>query len=177
MNDLIGRQVALNALGERPTVWTDDDDYALGERNQYDMDRRAIETVPSTQPDVPDTNVGDNLNVDELIKFLNPESNYVFYDEAHGFCINTQDVLDHLCAMPSAQPGWIPVTEKLPEKDGEYYVTQLRYDVYDSKMTGSHVRETNHIWYSISHKRWSVMATCKVVAWMPLPPKWEGEKK
>lgn len=42
--------------------------------------------------------------MDELIKILNPESNYVFYDDAHGFCINTQDVLDHLCAMQSAQP-------------------------------------------------------------------------
>ena len=49
MNDLISRRAALNALGERPTVWTDDDDYALGERNQYDMDRLAIETVPSAQ--------------------------------------------------------------------------------------------------------------------------------
>ena len=47
--NLIDRQAALNALGERPTVWTDDDDYALGERNQYDMDRLAIETVPSAQ--------------------------------------------------------------------------------------------------------------------------------
>ena len=50
MSELIDRQAALDALGERPTVWTDDDDYALGERNQYDMDRLAIETVPSAQP-------------------------------------------------------------------------------------------------------------------------------
>ena len=49
--NLIDRQAALDALGERPTVWTDDDDYALGERTQYDMDRLAIETVPSAQPE------------------------------------------------------------------------------------------------------------------------------
>lgn len=49
-DDTISRAAALDALGERPTVWTDDDDYALGERNQYDMDRLAIETVPSAQP-------------------------------------------------------------------------------------------------------------------------------
>lgn len=47
MNDLISRQAALDALGERPMVWTSDDDYALGERNQYDLDRLAVETVPS----------------------------------------------------------------------------------------------------------------------------------
>ena len=49
MNDLISRKAAIDALGERPIVWTDDDEYALGERNQYDIDRLAIETVPSAQ--------------------------------------------------------------------------------------------------------------------------------
>ena len=41
----IDRQAAIDALGERPMVWTSDDDYSLGERNQYDIDRLAIETV------------------------------------------------------------------------------------------------------------------------------------
>ena len=49
MNDLIDRQDVLNALGERPIVWTDNDDYTLGELNQYDSDRLAIETVPSAE--------------------------------------------------------------------------------------------------------------------------------
>ena len=47
MVEYIDRQAAIDALGERPMVWTSDDDYALGERNQYDIDRLAIETVPS----------------------------------------------------------------------------------------------------------------------------------
>ena len=47
MADYIDRQAAIDALGERPMVWTSDDDYSLGERNQYDIDRLAIETVPS----------------------------------------------------------------------------------------------------------------------------------
>lgn len=51
MDDLISSQAALDALGERPVVWSDNDDYTLGERNQYDMDRLAIETVPSAQPE------------------------------------------------------------------------------------------------------------------------------
>jgi hypothetical protein len=57
MMDLISRQAALDALGERPIVWTDNNDYALGERNQYDMDRLAIETVPSVQPTIYGYNV------------------------------------------------------------------------------------------------------------------------
>lgn len=50
-DDLISRKAAIEALGERPMVWMDDDDYALGERSQYDMDKLAIETVPSAQPE------------------------------------------------------------------------------------------------------------------------------
>ena len=49
--DLISRKAAIDALGKRPMVWTDDDQYALGERNQYDIDRLAIETLPSAQPE------------------------------------------------------------------------------------------------------------------------------
>ena len=47
MTDYIGRQAALDALGERPLVWTEDDYYSLGARNQYNGDRLAIETIPS----------------------------------------------------------------------------------------------------------------------------------
>lgn len=52
MRDLIERQKAIDALGERPLVWTDDNQYALGERNQYDIDRLAIETLSSAQPEI-----------------------------------------------------------------------------------------------------------------------------
>lgn len=47
MSDLISRAAALDALGERPMLWVDDDNYTLGARNQYDSNRLAIETVPS----------------------------------------------------------------------------------------------------------------------------------
>lgn len=53
MSSLIERQAALGALGERPVVWSDNDDYTLGARNQYDMDRLALETVPSAQRWIP----------------------------------------------------------------------------------------------------------------------------
>lgn len=53
MDDMISRAAAIDALGERPVVWSDNDDYTLGARNQYDMDRLAIETVPSAQQWIP----------------------------------------------------------------------------------------------------------------------------
>lgn len=52
MNDLISRQAVIDALGERPVVWNEwADEYSLGQRNQYDTDKLAIETVPSAQPE------------------------------------------------------------------------------------------------------------------------------
>ena len=53
VKDCISRRAAVDALGERPVVWSDNDDYTLGARNQYDMDRLAIETVPSAQRWIP----------------------------------------------------------------------------------------------------------------------------
>lgn len=48
MDDLISKQAAIDALGERPLIWSDDDKYAIGKQNQYDSDRLALEAVPST---------------------------------------------------------------------------------------------------------------------------------
>ena len=50
MSDLISRQAAIDALGEKPMVWIGSD-YGLGARNQYDVDVLALETVPSAQPE------------------------------------------------------------------------------------------------------------------------------
>ena len=49
--DLISRQAAVEALGEEPEVWTDDDDYALGQRNQWQYDVTALKAVKSAQPE------------------------------------------------------------------------------------------------------------------------------
>ena len=46
MAEYIDRQAVIDALGERPMAWTDNG-YDLGCVNQYDLDRLAIETVPS----------------------------------------------------------------------------------------------------------------------------------
>ena len=49
--DTIYRQAAISALGEEPEVWMDDDDYTLGQRNQWQYDVTALKAVPSTQPE------------------------------------------------------------------------------------------------------------------------------
>jgi len=69
MNDLISRQAAMDALGEEPLVWHEDDAGEVAERNQWRRDVAAIK------------------------------------------------------ALPSAQPGWIPCSERQPDEEGKYLVT------------------------------------------------------
>ena len=47
MSDSIKRSDAIKALGEEPYVWTDDDEFAQGERSQWIDDVSAIKAVPS----------------------------------------------------------------------------------------------------------------------------------
>ena len=67
MNELISRQDAIDALGERPIVWSNDDEYLLGARNQYDTDKLAIETVPPAQSEPTRT------FVELVVEYPNPE--------------------------------------------------------------------------------------------------------
>lgn len=50
--DCINKQKALDALGEEPYVWEEDDDFARGMRYQWKSDHDAIETLPSAQPEI-----------------------------------------------------------------------------------------------------------------------------
>lgn len=47
-NDLIKRQDAIDALGERPAG---DSDFDLGCRDQFDWDTEALRTLPSAEPE------------------------------------------------------------------------------------------------------------------------------
>lgn len=89
--------------------------------------------------------------------------------------INLSAIMALGAAVTQPASQWVSCNERLPEKNGKYYVTRLRYDVYDSQMTGAYVRETSYIWYSVRHKRWSTIANCKVVAWQLPPEPWKGE--
>lgn len=151
MSDPIERQAAIDALGERPVVWSDNDDYTLGERNQYDMDRLAIETVPSSQPDVPDTNVGDMISRQGVLRLLNAVPSEEFATKAM--------LISGVNALPSAQPGWIPCSVMLPENDGEYLVTLRAITQLQKACAKIDIARFDGKW----HKAYPV------VAWMPLP--------
>ena len=58
------------------------------------------------------------------------------------------------------EPRWIPVSEKLPEKNGEYLITGRQGAVNKRRYHDGH-------WYS----NWSV------IAWMPLPEPYKAESE
>lgn len=64
---------------------------------------------------------------------------------------------------------WIPCSERLPEKDGEYFVT--------ARWLGK--KEVREVW--IDHFQFGCQWDdfdnngSEVLAWMPLPEPWEGE--
>jgi hypothetical protein len=81
--DAVSRRKLLNDLGELITAW---EKYPVM-AEQIKGVKTAIgyvKMIPSVTPKL--------LNID----FLMPESELVFYDNDHGFCINTQDVLEHI---------------------------------------------------------------------------------
>ena len=80
------------------------------------------------------------------------------------------DVVGTINSLPPAQPGWIPWDSgKFPEESGTYTVTA--YDGATKRVT--------YAKYQKRLKRWELTgarAYWRVLAWMPLPKPWEGEK-
>lgn len=72
-------------------------------------------------------------------------------------------------ALPPAQPGWIPVTERLPENDNDVLVT----DGTDCAV--AYWRTDAQAWDDCMHG-WCDLYGLEVAAWMPLPTLYrEGE--
>ena len=74
-------------------------------------------------------------------------------------------------ALKSDRPKgeWIPCSERLPEESGKYLITAN---------DGIHKR-TTVAKYQNRHKTWEMtgrMAFWKVLAWMPMPSPWKGDK-
>lgn len=90
------------------------------------------------------------------------------------------DIINEIKALPSAEPQWIPVSERLPEEDGVYIVYAPYY------FGGSSSAKENHkgiMFSKYKNGKWSIehgyykRPNC-VQAWMPLPkpPKMAGEQ-
>ncbi len=117
VEDSISRKAAIDALGERPLVWSDDDQYVLGERNQYDRDKLVIETLPSAQPNLQPT--CNQLATDCISR---QAAINAVYESSIGrqMIKGHKDLITILKALPSAQPER-KRGEWISDEDGNIY--------------------------------------------------------
>ena len=172
VGNLIDRQAALDAIKklEKPAPT------AQHLSAIFDCED-TIKALPSAQPSVSKTEiVGDAVSrqatIAEIMEDLEDRSLHddpaTPEDYAEGYDEGIRNAAAIVLQMPSAQPGWIPVTERLPEKDGEYLVTidwgdgDTEVDCYD---------------YCANDTDWNDgdLFGVKVLAWMPLPKPWKNE--
>lgn len=81
--------------------------------------------------------------------------------------IRVSEIKESLKTMPTAEPRWIPVTERLP-KSREKVLVSTEKTVFVQVFKGIYRTPNRWIWEHSSIK--------KVTAWMPLPEPWKGEK-
>ena len=86
-------------------------------------------------------------------------------DDEHQAWYKADDIYKAIERVPSAQPGWIQCSERLPE-EGEVVLTQAKFKD-DMKMAVSS---------RIDYNYWTGWGTrdINIIAWMPLPKPWEG---
>jgi len=145
MSDLISRQAAIEALWkishERDSVY-----YTSAIYTAVD----AIEALPSVQPEPLTLRVNHELTKEEYDKLMH-------------------DIKDApIVLFPSAQPQWIPCSERLPDMWDERYLVSLAWGgigVMEFKSTGFH-----------NYGSFAPVPIESVTAWMPLPEPWKGEQ-
>ena len=103
------------------------------------------------------------------MSLINREDLIAEYDRVHvGAPGGARKLMvDALEVVP--EPKWIPCSERLPEDSGRYLISVL----------DGVGRRTTVAPYQPRYKAWTMtgrMAYWKVIAWMPLPESYKGDK-
>ena len=106
--------------------------------------------------------IEDRIRVTEYV-----ESSYVD-------CVDIEALRMAIKALKQPEPQWIPCSERLPEDDTLMLVNYIdsRPDAVDIWI-GWH--EMENVWYIDGEAHSSEFGN-EVIAWMPLPKPWEGER-
>ena len=103
------------------------------------------------------------------------------YDAVHA-------VIERINNAPTVDPvkhgHWIPVTERLPEVNGRYLVTRglnacgsLWERIYIANYSDLMGLKSKRIWWQGNVGKSDFERLDDVVAWMPLPKPYKGERK
>ena len=78
-------------------------------------------------------------------------------------------------AMPSVEPvrKWIPCSERLPDRIGRYLVYSTTIPVWKHHILNYDPEYDQWFWDGLRSEECDI----KVLAWMPLPEPYEGDKK
>ena len=74
------------------------------------------------------------------------------------------EVVERLIKSQPKIGGWIPCSERLPDKDGKYICTQKIYNLSNGKLSGKSVELVEFY-----NGKWRRAKHLKVIAWQPLP--------
>ena len=91
MSDLISRQAAIDALGEKPLVWDDLSDFDLGKAAQWSDDVDAIKALPSAQPEIIRCRECKHMQKDEIFHQCWCNGNEVKEDHFCGYAERKED--------------------------------------------------------------------------------------
>lgn len=111
-----------------------------------------------------DDTISRRVAIDALIAHAN-------HDGAYGY-IDAKEAEDTLKALPTAEPRWIPVTERVPEKNTLALITTSKGIVVQVMFFGENMNG-HMVWRSFGGEY--VYWDEEVTAWMPLPTPWKGE--
>ena len=78
--------------------------------------------------------------------------------------------IETLPSVTPQQTRWIPVSERLPERSGDYLVTTK----WKGSYSGDVYIETNMAVYKKKQEEWDCV---DVIAWMPLPEPYKAESE
>lgn len=143
-----------------------------------DMAIKALEQQPSedciSREDILNAiETWDKFGVNAEQKLIRWQDHYVPY-------VHLDDVRNAIANMPSVTPkaGWIPCSERLPEKR-KYYLITVKIDGMNGCKPYYKIQTS---WYSdgqfvVDYISDGLVARRSVIAWMPLPTPYEAESK
>lgn len=101
----------------------------------------------------------------------NEKGSPINYGTICDIVIKAHKLLD----SPSVTPvqKWIPCSERLPEERGYYIVTEKVFSIDDKEHKGKYNTMVEQVEYC--NGKWKRASFFEVIAWIPLPPSYQGE--